>query len=366
MENMNTINESITTNTSTEYIQCEYCQKRILSSQIFLHTPYCSSFNMKCSLCNECFPKEELEQHNLDYHSLKENHELENNQDSNFYKDDGFIKENEMKQCKYCTLLLHHDEVLSHEENCGAMTYECDKCHTLILIKNQQNHYKTCLPETKLKDYITIESTKETKLKNKLMKKEKKLSKTEKTFNNFKEQGLVEKENNHDNKESEIFNYNEYLQNIVYKYDSSYNKKLQEKYKTIKNEILKNKELLKKERQDFHKNNNNEFIMEEIEEVNTINTNKSTKTSMNTQNMLNNIKNIKKNKVILIKEPEIKSYKDNTVTQQKKEKNITNTLEYHEEKEKNRNHKAVKNEKSKKDQEEVWKNSKKIRKTNII
>jgi hypothetical protein len=91
-----------------------------------------------CQTCKEAFPKEEFDEHLSNHLSRKQSQISQ--EEKNFYS----LKRcmSSKVACEFCGLFLSYNDLLDHEEMCGARTTQCNICKENILYKNLINHMK--------------------------------------------------------------------------------------------------------------------------------------------------------------------------------------------------------------------------------
>lgn len=127
-------------------VECSNCHEQICSTKILLHERMCK-FNVKyCNECKEVFEIDEYDDH-VKTHELNKNRQEFTPEEMSLKKKKSIdmIKRLESKHidCRYCGLNLSLDNILSHEEQCGARTKECNHCHQLLLFKNYKSHLES-------------------------------------------------------------------------------------------------------------------------------------------------------------------------------------------------------------------------------
>ena len=118
--------------------KCSNCHIDIDPLKMVLHERFCLQ-NMKyCSTCKEAFPKEEFEEH-LQNHLSRKPSQLSQEE-----KNNETLKRCESSKvaCEYCGLFLNYNDLIDHEDMCGARTTQCGICKEKMLYKNLKNHMK--------------------------------------------------------------------------------------------------------------------------------------------------------------------------------------------------------------------------------
>ena len=118
---------------------CSNCHIEIEPSKIVLHERFCSQ-NMKyCSTCKEAFPKEEFEEHLANHLSRKPSQLSQEEKNIETLKRCYSSK----VACEFCGLFLNYNDLVEHEEMCGARTTQCGICKKNMLYRDLKNHMKT-------------------------------------------------------------------------------------------------------------------------------------------------------------------------------------------------------------------------------
>ena len=117
---------------------CSNCHIEIDPLKIVLHERFCFQ-NMKyCQTCQEAFPKDEFDEHLSNHLSRKQSQISQEEKNFNSLKRCMSSK----VACEFCGLFLSYNDLIDHEEMCGARTTQCNICKENILYKNLINHMK--------------------------------------------------------------------------------------------------------------------------------------------------------------------------------------------------------------------------------
>ncbi|TSK49660.1 XIAP-associated factor 1 [Bagarius yarrelli] len=91
-----------------------------------MHEAHCKRFLCLCPDCKEQVPKDQLEEHRQEAHTL----------------------ENEctkrLQTCEYCELAVPSSDLKEHVVACGSRTERCQDCNQYIMLKDQLRHTKLC------------------------------------------------------------------------------------------------------------------------------------------------------------------------------------------------------------------------------
>ncbi|CAD8086923.1 unnamed protein product [Paramecium sonneborni] len=127
-------------------IQCSNCRQPIAESKHMLHETYCLRNNIKCLKCGQFYDKNDPESHEEEYHKKEKCQHC--SQEFEDLKKHKCIKK--PKQCMHCDLSFPIDQIFQHENQCGSRTQKCEICNNYVMIKDYQNHLKTCQPKAKV------------------------------------------------------------------------------------------------------------------------------------------------------------------------------------------------------------------------
>ena len=119
---------------------CSNCCKNINATTFFLHERMCSINVKKCPKCNKPFTVDDLEDHIKEVHTEIECEFCK----KKFLKSeiDNHKKrcDSKMVPCSYCEMDVLLGELKEHQKTCGAITEPCIKCNRYIQRKNMDKH----------------------------------------------------------------------------------------------------------------------------------------------------------------------------------------------------------------------------------
>ena len=128
---------------------CSNCCKNINAATFFLHERMCSLNVKKCPKCNKPFTIDDLEDHMIEAHTEIECEFCK----KKFLKSeiDNHKKRCDMKMvpCSYCEMDVLLGELKEHQKVCGAITEPCIKCNRYIQRKNMDKHLLDGCPPPK-------------------------------------------------------------------------------------------------------------------------------------------------------------------------------------------------------------------------
>lgn len=113
--------------------KCNICDAEIQEHLFPLHEKFCSSNMVRCPTCDEVVQKEELEEHNDEYHKRIKCEMCGKLMEKQFLSQHkGKCSKKIQQECKYCGLGLTKDEFKEHEVMCGGKTEECCLCKEMV------------------------------------------------------------------------------------------------------------------------------------------------------------------------------------------------------------------------------------------
>jgi hypothetical protein len=128
---------------------CSNCCKNINAATFFLHERMCSINVKKCPKCNKPFTVDDLEDHIKEVHTEIECEFCK----KKFLKSeiDNHKKrcDSKMVPCSYCEMDVLLGELKEHQKTCGAITEPCIKCNRYIQRKNMDKHLLDGCPPPK-------------------------------------------------------------------------------------------------------------------------------------------------------------------------------------------------------------------------
>jgi hypothetical protein len=128
---------------------CSNCCKNINAATFFLHKRMCSINVKKCPKCNKPFTVDDLEDHIKEVHTEIECEFCK----KKFLKSeiDNHKKrcDSKMVPCSYCEMDVLLGELKEHQKTCGAITEPCIKCNRYIQRKNMDKHLLDGCPPPK-------------------------------------------------------------------------------------------------------------------------------------------------------------------------------------------------------------------------
>ena len=128
---------------------CSNCCKNINAATFFLHERMCYQNVKKCPKCNKPFTVDDLEEHMLEAHTEVECEFCQ----KKFLKSeiDNHKKrcDSKLVPCSYCEMEVLLGELREHQKACGAITEPCIKCNRYIQRKNMDKHLMEGCPPPK-------------------------------------------------------------------------------------------------------------------------------------------------------------------------------------------------------------------------
>lgn len=120
--------------------RCENCRKDIPVQTYELHVSFCTRNVWRCPKCDDCFQKNEKEQHEKTVHALVtcvcgevvEQGRLER------HKAEACLRR--QVECEFCEMSLPMLELMDHQEYCGSRTDNCLQCLKIVKIRDMDRH----------------------------------------------------------------------------------------------------------------------------------------------------------------------------------------------------------------------------------
>jgi hypothetical protein len=123
-----------------------FSKGQIDSTKMFLHEAYCLRNNKYCNQCKQAVElpawDEHVQSHTVTKPSTSNNIPTNNIQTKPVMP--SVVKQPSKHECQYCSLQLSHDELSSHELNCGSRSAKCEYCNTNVILKDLKTHYLLC------------------------------------------------------------------------------------------------------------------------------------------------------------------------------------------------------------------------------
>lgn len=124
---------------------CENCQRQVPFENYQMHIVHCKRNIQLCSLCGEAVLRSEEREHFDEYHA--EINCVQCGQKTTRSEEGNHLANECGKRpipCQYCEISLPREKIPEHQEFCGSRTEFCHKCSRYILIRDLQNHEKSC------------------------------------------------------------------------------------------------------------------------------------------------------------------------------------------------------------------------------
>ncbi|XP_003968784.1 XIAP-associated factor 1 [Takifugu rubripes] len=131
--------------TKEDMRKCGQCHKMVAEANFALHETHCRRFLCVCPECDETVPREQLEQHREEQHSLvkcpKCNKKVERC-DLMDHQSDHCAER--LQTCLFCKLELPWKELSQHQLVCGSRTELCGDCGRYVTLRDQAVHELSC------------------------------------------------------------------------------------------------------------------------------------------------------------------------------------------------------------------------------
>ncbi|KAM9318352.1 XIAP-associated factor 1 [Pholidichthys leucotaenia] len=124
---------------------CGHCHRDVAEANFALHESHCQRFLHLCPECEENVPKDQLQQHMKDQHTLvrcsKCDEKMQRCQLSDHEKN---TCNKRLQNCVFCELEVPWKDLEEHTDVCGSRTERCEDCGQYVLLRNQPDHALTC------------------------------------------------------------------------------------------------------------------------------------------------------------------------------------------------------------------------------
>ncbi|XP_008300549.1 XIAP-associated factor 1 isoform X2 [Stegastes partitus] len=124
---------------------CGQCHKEVAEANFALHETHCSRFLCLCPDCNESVPREQLNQHREEQHTLVRCTKCSRKMERRLLADHEADEcEERLQSCVFCELELPWKELDQHCLACGSRTELCRDCGRYVKLRDQPEHDLTC------------------------------------------------------------------------------------------------------------------------------------------------------------------------------------------------------------------------------
>ncbi|KAK2912844.1 XIAP-associated factor 1 [Channa argus] len=124
---------------------CGQCNKEVAETNFALHEMHCRRFLCVCPDCDEAVPRDQLNQHKEDEHTVvrcsKCNKKMERRHLIDHESDECVER---LQACQFCKLELPWRQLDEHCLSCGSRTELCRDCGRYIKLREQSDHSSTC------------------------------------------------------------------------------------------------------------------------------------------------------------------------------------------------------------------------------
>jgi hypothetical protein len=117
----------------------DYSEKDIAQSKYLLHEPYCLRNIIKCEKCMEPISKDELEEHENEFHKLSDCRDCGKRLEKRLLSSHKKRCINKASICTYCSLEMPKKDLHEHEYMCGSKTENCHFCGEPVPIMGNYN-----------------------------------------------------------------------------------------------------------------------------------------------------------------------------------------------------------------------------------
>ncbi|XP_026197144.1 XIAP-associated factor 1 isoform X2 [Anabas testudineus] len=124
---------------------CSQCHKEVAEANFDLHETHCSRFLCVCPDCDETVPRDQLNQHKEDQHTVVRCSKCNKKMERRFLMDhesDECVER--LQTCQFCMLELPWKELDEHCLACGSRTELCGDCRRYVKLMDKQQHGLNC------------------------------------------------------------------------------------------------------------------------------------------------------------------------------------------------------------------------------
>uniref|UniRef100_A0AAR2K0C5 TRAF-type domain-containing protein n=2 Tax=Pygocentrus nattereri TaxID=42514 RepID=A0AAR2K0C5_PYGNA len=133
--------------TTEELELCSHCNKEVAKVNFSMHEAHCKRFLCLCPDCDDSVPKEQLEEHRKEQHTVvrcqKCNKKMQRCKLPDHEKDECSERP---QSCEFCNLELPLSALNEHTETCGSRTERCLDCKQYVMLRDQTRHAQICSP----------------------------------------------------------------------------------------------------------------------------------------------------------------------------------------------------------------------------
>ncbi|XP_027006595.2 XIAP-associated factor 1 isoform X2 [Tachysurus fulvidraco] len=127
---------------------CSNCNKEVVKTNLPMHEAHCQRFLCLCPDCKEQVPKDLLEEHRQEQHTLIKCKQCNMKMEKfNLPDHESYECTKRMQSCEYCQLSLPLNILEEHVVTCGSRTERCEHCNQYVILKDQLQHAQICINE---------------------------------------------------------------------------------------------------------------------------------------------------------------------------------------------------------------------------
>ncbi|KAI5626109.1 XIAP-associated factor 1 [Silurus asotus] len=134
--------------TAEELDICVHCKKEVVKTNLPVHEAHCQRFLCLCPDCDDQVPKDQLEEHRKERHTVikckKCNLKMENCKLADHEANDCTKR---LESCEFCQMDLPWSDLKEHTVACGSRTELCPDCKKYVRLKDQLQHANICSSE---------------------------------------------------------------------------------------------------------------------------------------------------------------------------------------------------------------------------
>ncbi|KAG7321622.1 hypothetical protein KOW79_014480 [Hemibagrus wyckioides] len=124
---------------------CSHCNKEVVKTNLPMHEAHCQRFLCLCPDCEEQVPKDQLEEHRQEQHTLIKCQQCHAKMEKcKLAEHEAHECTERLESCEFCQLALPLSKLDEHVETCGSRTERCQDCNQYVILKDQLRHAQIC------------------------------------------------------------------------------------------------------------------------------------------------------------------------------------------------------------------------------
>ncbi|XP_036420691.1 XIAP-associated factor 1 isoform X2 [Colossoma macropomum] len=122
-----------------------HSNKEVAKVNYSMHEAHCKRFLCLCPDCGDSVPKEQLEEHREEQHTVVRCQKCDEKMQRCKLPDHEKDECSERPQsCEFCNLELPLSALNEHTETCGSRTERCPDCKQYVMLKDRTRHDQIC------------------------------------------------------------------------------------------------------------------------------------------------------------------------------------------------------------------------------